>query len=65
MFSWLSLFNLQNCDLNSSMVNWLGIEKESLSTECTYTFQESKLGYNSTSQKSDRQNFDLNYTSTK
>lgn len=34
MFSWLSLFNLQNCVLNDSIVSWLGVEKESLSTAC-------------------------------
>ncbi|MEL6496455.1 MAG: hypothetical protein AAFQ41_15230 [Cyanobacteria bacterium J06623_7] len=34
MFSWSNLFNLQNCQLNNLMVNWLGVEKEGLVPEC-------------------------------
>lgn len=63
MFSWLNLFDLQNCDLNDSMVSWLGVEKESLSTKCTY-IQVSKPERNLT-QNSDRQSLDLSYRSTK
>ena len=64
MFYWLNIFHLQNCDLNDSMVSWLGVEKESLSTESTYKFQVSKSDRNSTSPKY-QQTSDLVYRSTK
>ncbi len=35
MFNWLSWFDFKDCDLNYFVINWLGVEKESLLTECT------------------------------
>ena len=34
MFNWLNWFNFKDCDLNYFSIYWLGIEKESLLTEC-------------------------------
>lgn len=59
MFSWSNLFKLQNCDLNDSMVNWLGVEKESLSADCTYKLQISKPETNSTFQGNTRRTYNL------
>lgn len=33
MFKWLTWFRLKDCGLNLFIINWLGIEKESLLTD--------------------------------
>ncbi|MEL6580097.1 MAG: hypothetical protein AAFQ14_10110 [Cyanobacteria bacterium J06621_12] len=65
MFSWSNLFDLQNCGLNNSMVNWLGVEKEGLSTECTYKLELSKLERNSTLKEKAQSSSDFNDKSAK
>ena len=52
--SWFNSLNLANCDLNSSIASWLGVEKESLSVECNYKFETPKT----------KQNIDNNYTTS-
>ena len=64
MFSWSNLFNLQNCDLNNSMVNWLGVEREGLPTECTEG-REVLLERNSTLKEKAQSSLNFNYKNSK
>ena len=43
MFKWSNWLNFKNCDMSYFLVNWLGVEKESLLTECTYKPEVSKV----------------------
>ena len=64
MFSWSNLFNLQNCDLNNSMVNWLGVEREGLPTECAERI-EVLLERNSTLKEKAQSSLNFNYKNAK
>ena len=64
MFSWLNFFNIQNCDLNNSMVNWLGVEREGLPTECAGKL-EVLLERNSSWREKTPQSLNYNYKSAK
>ena len=64
MFSWSNLFNLQNCDLNNSMVNWLGVEREGLPTECAEPL-EVLLERNLTLREKAQSSLNFNYKNAK
>ena len=65
MFSWSNLFNLKNCELNNSMVNWLGVEREGLSTECVSQLESSTLERNYILKEKVQLSSDFNYKGMK
>ena len=65
MFSWSNLFSLQNCDLNNSMVNWLGVEREGLPTEYAERLEVLKLERNSTLKEKAQSSLSFNYKNAK